>query len=232
MIGVNVVGFKNSGKTTTAVELCRELSGRGLKVAGAKFADCRFDREDSDTGRLGQHCQAVVGLSPHESMVVWPQPRYLADLLPLLSCDVLVVEGGKSLGWLPRVLMVSSAEDLDELTPELALASCGSFEVEGKARPGSISELADIVQEKGFILPGLDCGECGFDTCAGLGARIVAGQASLDNCKASTGEVKVTVGGRQVGLNHFTAQLLRNTVMGFLSGLKGFAPGPVTIELE
>jgi len=38
-----IAGFKNSGKTTLVVELVRELTGRGLRVATVKHAHHQFD---------------------------------------------------------------------------------------------------------------------------------------------------------------------------------------------
>ena len=69
MIAVNVVGFKNSGKTTLAVKLAAALAKRGRRVAGAKFAHCHFDRENADTAKLADVCRAVAGISPDEAIV-------------------------------------------------------------------------------------------------------------------------------------------------------------------
>ena len=38
-----IAGFKNAGKTTLVVDLIRELTGRGLKLATVKHAHHEFD---------------------------------------------------------------------------------------------------------------------------------------------------------------------------------------------
>ena len=37
-------------------------------------------------------------------MIHWGHPCFLRDLVPLLDADILLVEGGKNIGWLPRIL--------------------------------------------------------------------------------------------------------------------------------
>lgn len=232
MIAINVVGFKNSGKTTTSVRLAAALAARGLSVAGAKFADCHFDREDSDTGKLAKVCRVVAGLSPTEAMVIWPRRRYLPDLVPLFECDALVVEGGKELGWLPRVMLHRTPEEREALSPELALAEFGAAGTGREASDEDIARLAETVMARGFALPGLDCASCGRPDCRSLAADIVAGKASPGDCQAMGKEVRIDVNGAPLALNPFTATLVSGTIKGLLSGLKGYAPGTVTITLE
>lgn len=232
MIAVNVVGFKNSGKTTLAVRLAAALGRRGRRVAGAKFAHCGFDRENADTGKLAAVCRAVAGLSPSEAMLIWPRKRYLPDLVPLLDCDCLVVEGGKELGWLPRVVLTREETDREALGADLALAEFGAAGTGREPSEADVERLADLVVERGFVLPGLDCATCGRPDCRGLAADIVAGRAEPGDCQALGGEVRVTVSGVPLALNPFTAKLVSGTLRGLLGGLKGYVPGPVRIELD
>lgn len=233
MIAVNVVGFKNSGKTTLTVKLAAALARRGRRVAGAKFAHCRFDRDDADTGKLAKVCQAVAGLSPDEAMLVWPRRRYLPDLVPLLECDCLVVEGGKELGWLPRIILTRDATEREALGADLALAEFGAAGTGREPSDADVERIADMVVARGFVLPGLDCATCGRPDCRGLAADIVDGKAEPADCQALSGEVRVTVSGVPLALNPFTAKLVAGTLRGLLGGLKGYVPGgPVTIELD
>ena len=47
---IGIVGWKNSGKTTLAVRLVEELTGRGLRIATVKHAHhaLRLDEEEEE----------------------------------------------------------------------------------------------------------------------------------------------------------------------------------------
>lgn len=233
MIGISVVGFKNSGKTTLTLELAKALSHRGLNVAGAKFSHSRLDKPDTDTGRLAEFCSAVIGLGQGESMVLWPTERFLPDLLPLAQAEALVVEGGKSLGWLPRVLVLREGDDIENLGPDLALGTYGPITAPGLPSFTTPDDVARAAMDRGFVLPGLDCGACGRESCRGLAVDIVANNATARDCQARGGGLTVTVGGSQLAMNPFVGRVMRGALTGVLAELKGYAPGqPVVIEFD
>jgi molybdopterin-guanine dinucleotide biosynthesis protein B len=232
MIAVNIVGYKKSGKTTLAVALARALGARGLTVAGAKFSHHPLDKTGTDTARLAEVCQAVAGLGPEETALLWPRRRYLTDLLPLLAADVLVIEGGKSLGWLPRILVLRAPEEAAELSPELALASFGDVAAPGLPHFTEVAALAELVAARGFALPGLDCATCGRPDCRELTREIVTGAADPTACQARGGGLSVTVNGAPMGLNPFVSRVMAGSIRGMLAELKGYAPGEIVITLE
>lgn len=235
MKAISIIGYKKTGKTTLAVNLAREFVSRGLKVAAAKFTHHGFDREKTDTALLAEVCSAVVGLSENQTQIIWNSPRFLPDLLPLVSADVLIVEGGKSLGWLPRVLLLRSPGEADELGRELALATFGQVGAPGLHSVTNVSELAELVLAKGFALPGLDCGSCGLETCWRMAERMVAGTVNGEDkpCKAAHGALRIEVGGARLAMNPFVASIVRGAIVGMLGQLKGYAPGaPVRIEMD
>jgi molybdopterin-guanine dinucleotide biosynthesis protein B len=225
MIAVSVTGYKKSGKTRTAVELCKSLKARGFKVAAAKFSGHGFDRSGSDTAQLLEACESVAGISDQETAVFWKGRRFLHDILPMLDSDVLVVEGGKSLQWLPRILVLKEASEAAGLDRGLALATFGEIGAAGLPAVSDVDELADLVLERGFALPGLDCGECGREDCGGLAREIVSGAASMDDCRARASKVEITVGGARLAMNPFVEGLISGAIRGMLGGLKGYAPG-------
>lgn len=232
MIAVNIVGYKKSGKTTLAVALAEALSARGLRVAGAKFSHHPLDKAETDTARLAAVCTVVAGLGPDETSLFWTRRRHLTDLLPLLSADVLVVEGGKSLGFLPRILVLREPAEATGLSPELALASFGEVIAPGLPHFTDVAALAELVATRGFTLPGLDCGTCGRPDCHTLAAEIVAGTASPTDCKARGEGLSVTVNGAPLGLNPFVGRVMAGSIRGMLSELKGYAPGEIVIKIS
>ena len=234
MIAASLVGFTKSGKTTLTGLLARHLEERGLTVAIAKHTHHGLDKPDTDTTRLMAPGRQVLGLGPDETLAFWGKPRHLADMLPLIEADVLLVEGGKSLGWLPRVLCLRAPEEAAALGAERALACFGSHGVPDLPLfdESTLPALADLILAKGCTLPGLDCGACGEADCAGLMARIVRGEVQPEACRALPDCLSVRVNGHPVGLNPFTAGMLKGGIAGMLRALKGVSPGKVEISFD
>ena len=219
MQAISIIGFSNSGKTTLISRLSECLEARGLKVAIAKHTHHELDKPDTDTALLMGPKRTIVGLSntkdgKGEAMIHWGHPCFLRDLVPLLDADILLVEGGKTIGWLPRILCLRTTPELLTALPE----GC-------KALRPELDALVDLVLEKGFLLPALDCGACGEADCTAMTQRIVAGEKTPGDCVAARGSIEVTVNGQSVGLNPFTAQMLSGGIKGMLGALKGMVPG-------
>ncbi|NLW81644.1 MAG: molybdopterin-guanine dinucleotide biosynthesis protein MobB [Desulfovibrionales bacterium] len=230
---VSVVGFKKSGKTTLVLELARELSRLGRKVAAVKFTEHGLDMNGTDTARFAQECVCVAGMGSRQTSLCWNASRPLQDVLPLLGADVVLVEGGKSLTWLPRIVVLGADEDEASLDRGLALASWGTGELAGVRPAASIAELASLVDARGFTLPGLDCGACGRESCHALAQEIVAGKADTHACLAMQPKLSVRIGGRQLSLNPFIDRMVTSTLRGLLTELKGNVPGQrVEITLD
>lgn len=232
MKALSLVGYKKSGKTGLLVELAKEMARRGLSTASVKFSHGPFDKADTDTSKLMKVSKVVAGMSEAETAVFWPGKRYLLDLLPMMDADVLLIEGGKNLGWLPRVLLLKEEADARTLGPDLALATFGKVKVPGLPDLDSVSDLADLVLERGFALPGLDCGTCGNETCRGLAGLIVSGKAGIEDCKASSPDMNITVNGKTLGLNPFVKNIIAGSIRGMLVNLKGYGPGRIEISMD
>ena len=233
MLAIGIVGYKKSGKTTLAMELAEAIKRLGLTVTLAKHSHHGFDEKaDTDTARFRTKADMVLGFSPGGSFVAWPDERPLAELLPLVNTDVLIVEGGKTLTTLPRIIIAGDDATAKDLDPELALAVYGDTALDELMATRDVDGLARIVAKAGFLLPGLDCGGCGRENCRGLAVDIVAGEATLADCVALNAGMKITVSGKPLPLNPFVERILKSGILGMLGELKGFAPGPVEIRLD
>ncbi|MDQ7836690.1 MAG: molybdopterin-guanine dinucleotide biosynthesis protein MobB [Humidesulfovibrio sp.] len=232
MRAIAVVGYKKSGKTTLAMELAQALKAQGHTVTLAKHSHHGFDEKpDTDTARFRDVADMVLGFSPGGSFVSWPGEKPLTDLVPLVGTDILVLEGGKTLGVMPRIIIAPDEATAGDLDPELALAAYGDVALEGVMATRDIAGLARIAANGGFLLPGLDCGGCGRPNCRALAAEIVAGDATEADCVAMNGALKININGQPLALNPFIERMLRGGILGMLRELKGFGPGPVDIQL-
>lgn len=233
--GLAFVGYKKTGKTTLITNLATLLKKQGKKVAIAKYTHHDFFlNNNTDTEKFRALGIPTIGLSEKETFISWPQKRYLPDLLPLLEADFLLVEGGKNLTWLPRILLIQEEKDLETLNNGLALGYFSEQKLNSSLPHfKNPQELALLIEKKGFVLPGLDCQSCGLTNCLEAGKLIVQEKASLQLCQAlNQSSLKIKVNGYPLSTNPFVCKLIEKTLIAMLSELKGFAPGKITLELH
>lgn len=233
MKAIAIVGKKKTGKTTIGLALVKCLTDRGLKVGVVKHSHHGFDgAEGADTEEYKKAAAAVAAYSPSQSFVSWAREMTVQDLVPLMDVDVLVMEGGNKVGWLPRVIMVREDDDDKEFYPELALKHIPACTRDNPPTTEDVEALADLVMDKGFILPGLNCGACGREYCMHFVADILAGKARLSGCKAKSGNMSITCNGSELGFNPFVSDILSAGITAMLKQLKGYVPGDVEIRIK
>lgn len=226
------VGFHNSGKTTLVVELAKYLGDSGFRVGIIKSSRQGFDLGFSDTAKLAATKSPVAGITPDQTMILLPKAMSVGSILPLLDADVLLVEGGKTLTFLPRIVLPKSEQDIAALDCGLAYGYWGVPQPVELRNLSRLGDLATLVLEKGFLLPALDCGACGRDNCGGLARDIVVGMALPEDCQACPAQFRVLINGVPLGMNPFVASIMTSTIKGMLSQLKGYAPGSIEIHAE
>lgn len=233
MKAIAIVGKKKTGKTTMGLALVEALNRRGLKVGVVKHSHHGFDgAEGSDTEAYKKTASSVAAYSPSQSFVSWNEERTVQDLVPLMDVDVIVMEGGNKVGWLPRVIMVREDNDDKEFYPELALKHIPACTRDNPPADEEVEALADLVMDKGFILPGLNCGECGREYCMEFVADILAGKARVSGCKAKAGSMSITCNGSELGFNPFVSDILSAGITAMLKQLKGYVPGDIEIKIK
>ncbi|MGC9005933.1 MAG: (Fe-S)-binding protein, partial [Candidatus Micrarchaeia archaeon] len=80
-------------------------------------------------------------------------------------------------------------------------------------------EIEKIVKK----LPNFNCGECGFKTCRDLAEKILNNERRLEDCRYYNPEavMHIEVNGREIYLSPFVQNIVKNTITGMLSSLKG-----------
>ncbi len=253
---IQVVGVgRNSGKTWLIEGLVRELTQRGYRVATVKhISEGPFDTAHKDTWR---HLQAgatpVIAVSTQELVTIHPATEpSLEQALQAVpqDVDVVLVEGFKGSDH-PQILAARSLQEVEALIPAAGpmIAIAGPIADEAGRPPAvqsiPILDLDTLVRRVEELLrnaavqrlPGIDCRRCGFESCAALGAAIVAGIASIDQCTTlRERDVVLTVDGTPVALSPFPKDFVRNTVLGMIQTLRGVPAAPhvigLTIQLD
>lgn len=235
MKAIGITGFKNSGKTTLVALLAQALENMGRRVAVVKCTHHDLDLPGRDTSRLCAPGRPVAALGEKDAAIFWRDKMSIMDLLVRLPADIVLVEGGKNLTFLPRVLCLHDVLEGAMLAPELAVATFGAVSLPPLPSfdADTVDVLARLADKSAFVLGGLDCGLCGRESCAGLAADILAGKADPAHCLALVpASISLRVNGSEVPLNAFTARMLEGGLRGMLAPLKGMAPGTVEITLK
>jgi len=94
-----------------------------------------------------------------------------------------------------------------------------------------VGRVMDFVEEEKKTyaildeLPGLDCGKCGYELCLDLARAIRSGEASMESCVPISLRPKLrsrmVLDGREIPLQAFVSEIIRRSILGMLSSLKG-----------
>lgn len=112
---IQIVGYKNSGKTTLIGKLLEILNAMNLRVAVIKHDVHGFeaDRENTDTfrhRRSGAIATAIT--SPWRTAIIEEQETRLSDLIQHFDdYDMTIIEGFKKECY-PKIVMIRDKEDL------------------------------------------------------------------------------------------------------------------------
>jgi len=237
---IGITGYKKSGKTTLTLKLSNELTKRGYKVAVVKHINEDLDLVNSDTSKYKEGLCQVAAITPKESVLFLKNKKNLEEIIKYFKADIVLVEGLKKEKTFPKIVCLREESEKVELFDGLQLCTAGfvSKEVNEKLcdfdilNDEDIKKIAEMAINKSFKLPNLNCGECGYQDCYGLAREIVKGNKTLDDCLSLEPSTLVKVDGRIISMNPFISKLVKNTIIGLLSSLKGFIKGDVEIKIK
>jgi molybdopterin-guanine dinucleotide biosynthesis protein B len=247
---VGIVGYKDSGKTTLTHALARELITRGHKIAVIKHLPHHLDLPGKDTAILKEAVGQVGFISPQESGIFWNRTLSLENIIPYLEADIILVEGFKTEKTYPKIVCLRGEPDDRDLFDGLAICAAlpppsqGGAGERGHGPAGQIDgvdvpslgrdevgKIADLVEQKAFKLPNLDCGGCGHERCYDMAREIVVGTGSVEDCISLQPATEVKIDGQPMPMNPFISRIVRGTILGMLSSLKGFRRGKIEVSI-
>ena len=237
---IGIIGYKKSGKTTLTLKLSDELTERGYKVAVIKHVNGDLDLANSDTLKYKEDLTQVAAITPKESVIFLKNKNNLEEIIKYIEAGIILIEGFKQEKTFPKIVCLKEESKKVELFDGLQLCTAGfvSKELNPKfydfniLNDEDIKKIAEIAINKSFKLPNLNCGECGYQDCYGLAQEIVKGNKTLDDCSSLEPSTLVKVNGKVVPMNSFIARIVKNTITGLLSPLKGFIKGDIEIKIK
>ena len=226
---VGVIGPKNSGKTTLICDVLKVLREKGIKVAVVKHSGhpVEIDREGTDTYRFKEYADVTVFSDVRGKTTFFYGNMGLEEILSKLESDLVIIEGFKEklreLN-IPKIVTVRGGEGR-ELVDSHTIMVIENMEY----------HIEDVVKEilDKSVVPtyNLNCGHCGYN-CREFVERLVRGELSWRDCVLST-DVELVVDGRRIPLNPFVSKIVKNTVVGLVSSLKGVEdPRSISIKIN
>ena len=237
---IGITGYKKSGKTTLTLKLSNELIKRGYKVAVVKHVNEDLDLVNSDTSKYKEVLTQVAAITPKEVVFFLKNKKSLEEIIKYFKADIILIEGFKREKTFPKIVCLREENEKAELFDGLQLCTAGFVSKEANEKlcdfdilkDEDIKKIANIVIEKSFKLPNLNCGECGYQDCYGLAREIVKGNKTLDDCPSLEPSTLVKVDGKIISVKPFVAKIIKNTITGLLSSLKGFIKGDIEIKIK
>lgn len=126
---IQIVGYKNAGKTTLSCELVRILTAKGYRVGTLKHDahDFEPDVPGKDTWQHRQAGARVTAIaSPSRTAWIQEQSTPVEELVSRMethSIDYLIIEGFKSAPY-PKIVLLRSEEDRVLLSLPNIIAAC------------------------------------------------------------------------------------------------------------
>ncbi len=229
MKAIGIIGYKKSGKTTLAIAIARLLKKKNYRVAIIKHSSKTVGHGNTDTDQFIKEIPQVGLITPEHSEIFLAGHRDLKQIIPYFSTDFLIVEGFKNLKYFPKIICLKKEAEIKELDDGLALFTAGldSSLKDKKVINYLISEARDIkemvtsIEKRGFMLPDINCGKCGYQNCFALAQAIVKGIALQQKCIYDQNNISIHINKKKVYLNPFMSKLYQNMIHGMFSSLKG-----------
>lgn len=226
---VGVIGPKNSGKTTLICDVLKVLKEKGISVATVKHSGhpVEIDREGTDTYRFKEYADVSVFSDVRGKTTFFYGTMELEEILSKLESDLVIVEGFKEklkeLN-IPKIVTVRDSEGRELIDSHtIMVVENMKYNVENVVK--------EILDKSVVPTYNLNCGHCGYN-CREFVERLIKGELSWKDCVLST-DVELVVDGRRIPLNPFVSKIIKNTVVGLVSSLKGVEdPGSISIKIK
>jgi len=220
---IAVVGSKKSGKTTAVETLVQGLTKRGFKVATVKHVpetDFTMDTKGKDTWRHAEAgAKTVISVAPNELSVIRKVDTTKYSLEQIIrncedDAEIIILEGFRKLigqnPTVPKIVAVKTAEEVLEASKYFKpiLTFVGPISTEAKKLKIT---YVDVLKDQERIVD--------------LVNEKIA--ALVERKRKHKEKMRIRVDEQVLPLNPFVQKIMRNTILGMISTLKG-----VTIKGE
>ncbi len=237
MRAISICGLSKSGKTTATCKIVEKLVAMGYTVGTVK--DIHFEAftlDGDETKNTYKHrasgSSLVTARGLYETDIMFQEKKDIYEILENYNQDFVIMEGVRDCN-VPMIVTGKNAEEVEVKMDKRCVAITGVIANSGIDKLFGIDvintlteteKLVQVVLEKAMTpLPNFDekcCGSCGF-SCKELTERVINGESSYDDCVLKNSKITLEVGGKNIEMVPFVQSILKNSVVGVCSLLKG-----------
>ncbi len=213
-------GPSGSGKTETITRVIEYFKNKNYNIATIKHIPHEgfsIDSPGKDTWKFSNSgSKLTVSSSIGEVSFILKRNMDLKEIIKMINLfgefDLILIEGYKNEPWIKKIKFGNGE------TKENTVMEYRDFDSLIKYIEHEI-EIDKIMKK----LPNFNCGECGFKTCRDLAEKILKKEKDFMDCRYYNPDVfmNISVNNREIYLSPFVQNIVKNTIIGLLSSLKG-----------
>jgi len=213
-------GPSGSGKTETITKIIEYFKNKNYNIATIKHIPHEgfsIDSPGKDTWKFSNSgSKLTVSSSIGEVSFILKRNMDLKEIIKIINLfgefDLILIEGYKNEPWIKKIKFGNGE------TKENTVMEYRDFDSLIKYIEHEI-EIDKIMKK----LPNFNCGECGFKTCRDLAEKILNKEKDFMDCRYYNPDVfmNIIVNNREIYLSPFVQNIVKNTIIGLLSSLKG-----------
>ncbi len=246
---------RNQGKTQLVQRIVEGLTKKGFKVGTIKHigGNSTFDSQKvRDTDRHAEAgAQLVIAVTKSElisiNKVEKPALNTAIQHFPK-DFDFIIVEGFKKSKY-PRFIIIDNADEITGLNETGAVLGLTGFIAQKKDELKKLDKIYPVVQEKDqdtliqiaknqrhyqivSLLPGKNCGDCGFQDCEEMAQNLLEKKASFSKCPHLAAKLTLKIDDEDVYMKGFVQNIIRGSIEGMLQTLKSVPRDPKKIFIQ
>ncbi len=231
-----IIGYKNTGKTTLLTKILNNLSNDNNKIAVMKNThntDVQDKNSDSEI-IYRNNASEVLLQTPEDIYTKKPHVKFINILRKYKkkNYDYFIIEGLKEKK-LPRIVCNTEKNRMEKVYLINLISKCDfnpdtdNFNFDNYS---SLTEVIKIIKNLPDFPAGLNCMKCN-KTCIELYSDKYKGKKA-ECVVEKKGNVEIIINDKNIPLQPFVKNLVKNTVMGLLKNLKGYEKGKIEINID
>lgn len=244
---ISVVGFTQSGKTTTIEKIIEELKRRRYSVGSLK--DIHFEAFEMDTKGTNTYrhkeagAELVVARGLNETDILYQESLDIHKILNFFDQDYVILEGVWE-GNFPKIVAAKDEPGIEAKLDERTFLISGRIAdtidtyrgIQAISALEDIESLVDAIEAAAFEkLPNFTkkcCGLCGF-SCEEMAVQIIQGHKKRTDCVLEHQVAHLTINDQKIEMVPFVQKVLKNNILALVKELDGYqSNGTLKIEMR